>query len=246
MGRVYRRADALVRNWLTDVQQSSPSYKRKREERPALHVMSEDEQNQIPLRRNNFPPSRDHEDLSVDLTLESTSRPRSKKRRTDAALSDASSDHGSSQFSLPAPSTRSTRSNSPTKLMRLTPRAEEPILPQQYKPGQPISDEFPLALAEMWAGMIACSRGKRVIPANLKDEIQRRYGIEAQSLDDSNYGPSGSACSLTVSHFEDLLRGAVKSAGRDEPHWNCASHFPALDRAIETAGLDGTVEVENM
>jgi hypothetical protein len=34
---------------------------------------------------------------------------------------------------------------------------------------------------------------------------------------------------------------------KTEPHWNCASHFPLLDRAVQTANTaSNNVNVENM
>lgn len=200
------------------------------------------------------------ENDGFDLGLEDLNlTPRPRKRRyvtgntTGPAIAtsdNAASDHSSrSSISLPPPlsnadsATKGSRSSSPTKHMwRVAMRKDEPIHTREYNPGQVASDEFPHALADMWARLLKCSRGA-VIPSALEDDIRRHFPSDADARDFVD-APSA----LTMEHLNGLLRGARKSLMKTEPHWNCASHFPALDRAVQTANLVNCddVTIENM
>jgi hypothetical protein len=184
--------------------------------------------------------------------------PRSKKKRrhaTDPAIitSDAGSESSSRSFLSLEPSlsvakglTASSRSSSPTKhLLRVAMRKDEPIHTRKYNAGQNVSDEFPRALVDMWTTVRKCSR-RAVIPSALERDIRQRYSSDAELLDGRDFFDDPSA--LTMEHLNDLLRGARKSFMKTEPHWNCALHFPALDRAVQTANIcsHDDVNIENM
>ncbi|ERF74999.1 hypothetical protein EPUS_08044 [Endocarpon pusillum Z07020] len=199
------------------------------------------------------------ENDGLDLGLEDVNlTPHPKKRRyaTGTAIAtsdDAASDHSSrSSLSLPPSLSgadspiKGSRSSSPIKhLLRVAMRKDEPIHVREYNPGQSVSDEFPHALADMWATLRKCSR-RAVIPSTLEGDIRRHFPSDADLLDARDFLDAPSK--LTMEHLNDLLRGAHKSFMKTEPHWNCASHFPALDRAVQTAKIVNCddVSIENI